>query len=105
MTEAYDGRQVVGMDLHRRRSVLVRMTEDGRKLLHCVRGEVSSPQQGEPLTFQELSRPGLGYCLIPRRRGISPAHGYRTCVAQTTASSGSGARDIEHAWQAKASAA
>ena len=32
MTEAYDGRQVVGMDLHRRRSVLVRMTEDERKL-------------------------------------------------------------------------
>src|SRR6266702_3822249 len=32
MAEAYDGRQVVGMDLHRRRSVLVRMTMDGRKL-------------------------------------------------------------------------
>src|SRR6266516_3532570 len=32
MTEAYDGRQVVGMDLHRRRSVLVRLTGDGRKL-------------------------------------------------------------------------
>jgi DNA-binding MarR family transcriptional regulator len=32
MTEAYDGREVVGMDLHRRRSVLVRMTPDGRKL-------------------------------------------------------------------------
>ena len=32
MTEAYDGRQIVGMDLHRRRSVLVRMTEDGRRL-------------------------------------------------------------------------
>jgi hypothetical protein len=32
MTEAYDGRQVVGMDLHRRRSVLVRMAPDGRKL-------------------------------------------------------------------------
>lgn len=32
MTEAYDGRQVVGMDLHRRRSVLVRMTMDGQKL-------------------------------------------------------------------------
>jgi transposase len=31
MTEASDGRQAVGMDLHRRRSVLVRMTE-GRKL-------------------------------------------------------------------------
>ena len=32
MTEAYDGRQIVGMDLHRHRSVLVRMTEDGRQL-------------------------------------------------------------------------
>ncbi len=32
MSEAYDGREVVGMDLHRRRSVLVRMTPDGRKL-------------------------------------------------------------------------
>jgi hypothetical protein len=30
--EDYDGRQVMGMDLHRRRSVLVRMTEDGRRL-------------------------------------------------------------------------
>ncbi len=32
MTAAYDGRQVVGMDLHRRRSVLVRMSATGRKL-------------------------------------------------------------------------
>jgi transposase len=32
MTAAYDGPQMVGMDLHRRRSVLVRMTADGRKL-------------------------------------------------------------------------
>ena len=32
MEIAYDGRQIVGMDLHRRRSVLVRMTEDGRRL-------------------------------------------------------------------------
>ena len=32
MEAAYDGRQVVGMDLHRRRSVLVRMTGDGRRL-------------------------------------------------------------------------
>jgi len=32
MESAYDGRQIVGMDLHRRRSVLVRMTEDGRRL-------------------------------------------------------------------------
>ncbi len=32
MEAAYDGRQIVGMDLHRRRSVLVRMTEDGTRL-------------------------------------------------------------------------
>ena len=32
MTESYDGPQIVGMDLHRRRSVLVRMTEDGKRL-------------------------------------------------------------------------
>ena len=32
MNGDYAGRQVVGMDLHRRRSVLVRMTEDGQKL-------------------------------------------------------------------------
>jgi transposase len=29
---AYDGRQIVGMDLHRRRSVLVRMIKDGTRL-------------------------------------------------------------------------
>ena len=32
METAYGGRQIVGMDLHRRRSVLVRMTQDGRRL-------------------------------------------------------------------------
>jgi transposase len=32
MQAAYDGRQIVGIDLHRRRSVLVRMTEAGEKL-------------------------------------------------------------------------
>ena len=36
MSEAYDGLQVVGMDPHRRRSVLVRMTADGRKLETCA---------------------------------------------------------------------
>ncbi len=30
--EAYDGPQFVGMDLHRRRSLLVRMSADGRRL-------------------------------------------------------------------------
>lgn len=32
MSEVYVGRQIVGMDLHRRRSVLVRMTESGQHL-------------------------------------------------------------------------
>ena len=32
MSESYEGRQIIGMDLHRRRSVLVRMTESGERL-------------------------------------------------------------------------
>jgi hypothetical protein len=36
MLAEYDGRQVVGIDLRRRRSVIVRMTEDGEHL-GCVR--------------------------------------------------------------------
>jgi hypothetical protein len=32
LVEGYDGPQIVGIDLHRRRSVLVRMTPDGQKL-------------------------------------------------------------------------
>ena len=31
MSEQYAGKQIVGMDLHRRRSVLVRMTETGER--------------------------------------------------------------------------
>src|SRR5437899_3247961 len=37
MTSPYDGVQWVGMDLHRRRSVLVRMGSDGRQLGKTVR--------------------------------------------------------------------
>jgi hypothetical protein len=32
VSRAYEGKQIVGMDLHRRRSVLVRMTETGDHL-------------------------------------------------------------------------
>ena len=32
MNEAYAGKQIGGMDVHRRRSVLVRMTEAGQRL-------------------------------------------------------------------------
>jgi hypothetical protein len=36
MLAEYDGRQIVGIDLHRRRTVIVRMTEAGDQL-GCVR--------------------------------------------------------------------
>ena len=36
MEAAYDGRQIVGMDLRRRRPVLVRMTEDGTRPGGCI---------------------------------------------------------------------
>jgi hypothetical protein len=36
VSESYEGQQIVGMDLHRRRSVLVRMTETG-EVLETVR--------------------------------------------------------------------
>ena len=52
METAYDGRQVVGMDLHRRRSVLVRMTEDGRRL--GTAKFTSSPQE----LRREIARAG-----------------------------------------------
>jgi hypothetical protein len=56
MTEAYDGRLVVGMDLHRRRSVLVRMRMDGQKL-ETVRVENS------PAALREvLARAASGRC-------------------------------------------
>jgi transposase len=35
--DEYEGRQYVGIDLHRRRSVIVRMTEEGRRLGRAVR--------------------------------------------------------------------
>jgi transposase len=35
--DEYDGRQYVGIDLHRRRSVIVRMTPDGKRLGRAVR--------------------------------------------------------------------
>jgi transposase len=52
METAYDGRQIVGMDLHRRRSVLVRMTEDGRRL--GMARITSSPQE----LRKEIARAG-----------------------------------------------
>ena len=80
MTEAYDGRQVVGMDLHRRRSVLVRMTPD------LVYDQLIGAGCAAELTFSWGGNPGVGSLhrmrdAIERRsrelirlRGIDPRH-------------------------------
>jgi transposase len=52
MTEAYDGPQIVGMDLHRRRSVLVRMTADGRRL------ETARITNSAPELCREIAKAG-----------------------------------------------
>jgi transposase len=52
MTEAYDGPQVVGMDLHRRRSVLVRMTPEGRRL------ETARITNSAPELCREIAKAG-----------------------------------------------
>ncbi|GIF02441.1 hypothetical protein Ari01nite_99050 [Paractinoplanes rishiriensis] len=35
MSAEYDGPQIVGIDLHRRRSVIVRMDQAGQRLASC----------------------------------------------------------------------
>ena len=64
MEKAYDGRQIVGMDLHRRRSVLVRMTEDGRRL--GTARITNSPQE----LRKEIARAGKRAVMAPARKFI-----------------------------------
>lgn len=54
MESAYDGPQIMGMDLHRKRSVLVRMTPDGRKLATARNRQ----HRGEPDGGGREGRPG-----------------------------------------------
>jgi len=58
---AYEGRQIVGMDLHRRRSVLVRMTEAGEHLAQVMAraGKAPKRQPLEVSRFAEDAPPGL----------------------------------------------
>ena len=71
MSGAYDGPQIVGMDLHRRRSVLVRMAADGRKL-ETAR-ITNSPGELRRLIARAGKRPGwcwrlrMGGCATRRR--------------------------------------
>ena len=62
METAYDGRQVVGMDLHPRRSVLVRMTEDGRRL--GMAKITNSPAE----LRKEIARAGKSPKVVPGAR-------------------------------------
>ena len=76
MTEAYHGLQVVGMDLHRQRSVIVRMTEDGRKLETvritnspaALRAELAQAAK-HPRWSSRPRRAGTGPWTCSRRRG------------------------------------
>jgi hypothetical protein len=76
MTEACDGREVVGMDLHRRRSVLVRMTADGRKLetarITNSPAELSRAIAGAWLAVRGAVPVSAGG-RVPGRPGIGPA--------------------------------
>ena len=82
MSGAYEGRQIVGMDLHRRRSVLVRMTDAGEVLETTrisKRSGVSGPGDG-PRRGASGGRVGSNVWLVlgcghPRRVGCVDALG------------------------------
>jgi len=80
MEKAYDGRQVVGMDLHRRRSVLVRMTEDGRRL--GTARITNSPAE----LRKEIARTGKArrWCSRPRTGGTGRRTLWRLRVRRCT---------------------
>jgi hypothetical protein len=48
MSAEYDGQQIVGIDLHRRRSVIVRMSETGEQTWQCAdRQRTDDPRGGD----------------------------------------------------------
>ena len=55
METAYDGRQVVGMDLHRRRSVIIRKNADGELL-----SKVHIDNSPEAMIERRWRRPARG---------------------------------------------
>ena len=59
MNEFYEGQQFVGMDLHRRRSVLVRMTETGEHL-ETVRIVNTRDRLAEVMTRARVAGGGVG---------------------------------------------
>jgi hypothetical protein len=68
VSEEYAGRQIVGIDLHRRRSVLVRMTEAGETL------ETTRISNDREYLGQVMARPGKRrrWCWRPAMAGTGP---------------------------------
>jgi hypothetical protein len=60
MTSPYDGVQWVGMDLHRRRLVLVRMAADGRQLGKMVRFKRPGTTQAGDRQGRSVREGGIG---------------------------------------------
>jgi hypothetical protein len=73
VSEVYSGRQFVGMDLHRRRSVLVRMTES-----RGASGDGADPQRPGQLGHNEagVRTPRTAFALVTAEpmTGIEPAY-------------------------------
>jgi hypothetical protein len=86
LVEAYDGPQIVGMDLHRRRWVLVRGTGDGQKL------GTSRISNSPAALRQEIARAG-------RRPGavLEATYGWHW-AADALAAAGSLHRRGRHRW-------
>jgi len=72
VSELYAGRQFVGMDLDRRRSVLVRMTESGEHL-ETVRGYGRA--RAEPVRVTAEPSADVRRGAVGRSRGLARAAG------------------------------
>ncbi len=74
MDAGYDGRQVVGIDLHRRRSVIVRMAADTGERLGTARID------NDPMALGTRLRPSAGSPTIRSGHStvVAPSTGART---------------------------
>ena len=103
VSEQYAGRQIVGMDLHRRRSVLVRMTETGE---HLETVRISNDPE---YLRQVMARAGEAPDVVleaaygrywPPHRERSPIPGTHTCWPRSSGWTGpiTGLRPVIPRW-------
>jgi len=90
VSEEYAGRQVVGIDLHRRRSVIVRMTESGERLetvriLNDRKRSTDVMSRAEEVGSHSMDRPaghpGAGAAPGEAPRRLGPAGALSSCAA------------------------